>query len=561
MDQVPSAHMNTKSVLAALAVPIFLALPGCTTYGPVEGQELARSHVVSVGVDGNLYEIPQEGLQIDSKSGDLRVRGCNDIHDEDCQLSEQRRVEDSYFRQVLWGIRRYFENADWDSSECQKYRRSQIREGKLPEDFRVNPETRQIVVYVHGGLNTRAGSLKQAISRTRKIKCEGIYPIFVQWRSSASSTLYDSYTRIRDGEIRTPWSAITAPLYFVNSVVSSLGNAPVAWTKEISNAASSVALPGLIDFDVGEYRPLRKASLRDDLGSVQGDLNVKILNPDAKADIGKAILWWSTALIKPFTTPFVYTIGKSAWDQMQRRVDTQIIRQDAFLDGKSTFEATSSLMGPNVVSWEGLPADCAAAPDPERPSQAGATLKFLCRFQSWMFEQAEKDQYQVTLVGHSMGAMIVNRALEYLPDFPVNNLVYMGSADTLASFLSRTVGFVRHKKQVHDITVNVYNLHLHPESEDRESTAFGIGPSGSLLVWIDGMFEQPDYILHRTAGRWTNMWQMIELLKNISEEDGTSDQFHFKIFDACPKRREECTSPQRHGDLDERTFWRESYWY
>ena len=126
----------------------------------------------------------------------------------------------------------------------------------------------------------------------------------------------------------------------------------------------------------------------------------------------------------------------------------------------------------------------------------------------------------------------------------------MASADTLENLLYTTSSYA----QLSGESFNLYSLHLHPENEDRETRLFGVAPSGSLLVWIDNAFGDPDYTLQRTAGRWSNMRQALPLVK-----DATAGKIRFTVFGRSKDKR---AQPQNHGDFDEYgfRFWDESFW-
>jgi len=169
-------------------------------------------------------------------------------------------------------------------------------------------------------------------------------------------------------------------------------------------------------------------------------------------------------------------------------------------------------------------------------------------------------KFELTLMGHSMGGIIINRALRDLPDdlTEVDNLVYMASADNLQNYLDATLPLINKKNKL-----MVYNLHLHPENEDREISSGGLTPSGSLLAWIDHTYDTPEYILQRTSGRWSNIRLVLDLIRDETKPNEIKTNkkpllknYRFTVFG----RGEAKNGPQTHGSFDDFNFWEKSYW-
>ncbi len=68
---------------------------------------------------------------------------------------------------------------------------------------------------------------------------------------------------------------------------------------------------------------------------------------------------------------------------------------------------------------------------------------FFKRLNTYLHEiNTDNVQPELTVMGHSMGGIIINRALRDLPQLPADNIVYMASADTLQNYLDATVPLV-----------------------------------------------------------------------------------------------------------------------
>lgn len=380
------------------------------------------------------------------------------------------------------------------------------------------PIPKNILIYVHGGLNSEKAAIKRAVDATKKmipdqkkLACADTYPIFINWRSGPFTTLGDHYFRIRDGEVHENSAPYTSPIYMVGDLAKTIGNTPMAWYHE-----------GYQTIRTSLRYKEDEENFADDQENYKGFLKVTADDKGIWKNIGRITKWWVTAPIKIITTPFVFTFGTPAWDNMKRRTHTMFTAQN---DAKK-----------NSVRME------------------GATRNFLELLTKRVKDMRDNDKhpkFELTLMGHSMGGIIINRALRDLPDnlTEVDNIVYMASADNLQNYLDATLPLVKKKN-----SIQIYNLHLHPENENREVSSGGLAPSGSLLVWIDHTYDTPEYILQRTSGRWSNIRQVLGLIR--PKEDNLLGKYRFTVFGRGPEEE----SPQEHGSFDDFNFWEKSYW-
>ena len=108
---------------------------------------------------------------------------------------------------------------------------------------------------------------------------------------------------------------------------------------------------------------------------------------------------------------------------------------------------------------------------------------------------------KLTIIGHSMGAIVVNQLVQAFPDLNYESIVYLSGAATVRDTKAALEPVLRQ----HGGRTTFYNLMLHPLNEALETHFAGSIPSGSLLVWVDEMLEHPDTRLDRTVGQWSNM--------------------------------------------------------
>jgi len=104
---------------------------------------------------------------------------------------------------------------------------------------------------------------------------------------------------------------------------------------------------------------------------------------------------------------------------------------------------------------------------------------------------------------------------------------------------------------------------LHPLADVRETNFAGLFPSGSLLEWIDDMFENPKTMADRTFSKWRN----VALTKDLFPPD-LQEQMVFKIFGFrdgvgrfnAPNFRPPDPTKHSHFNETNRFFWRPQFW-
>ena len=193
-------------------------------------------------------------------------------------------------------------------------------------------------------------------------------------------------------------------------------------------------------------------------------------------------------------------------------------------------------------------------------------------------------EYEITLVGHSMGTIILNEVIRRYGNLPFRNIVYMGAACTIKDFEDSVIPYLQ---QHRTNGVNFYNLCLHPLAERHETNGRDLIPRGSLLEWIDNFLSSPQTVPDHTLGKFENFVRAAHLIP--SEVRG---QVHVKafgvagsLFDGSPYGTKESTNlfdrtnqmprlvsednflifpvitnPQKHGDFSLQPYWEEAFW-
>jgi hypothetical protein len=405
----------------------------------------------------------------------------------------------------------------------------------------------QVLFFVHGGMNTRTNTLKRAERLHQRIKDAGVYPVFLNWNSSFPSSWWDHLAKVRKG-LWKPGTAVLAPYFFASDQLRSVPEAPMAWAAEIRHGLTRL---GPTNPSVVAY-----SSLVASTGGV--DLN-SILQADAKSLIDDRSGWerHRAKLTLPVTVPFkivaapfiVQPWGSGAWDIMQRRTTMLFRTEDAFRttpdDGDTVDSGAAFAHFLDRFQYDFLPRACGRE---AAPSKAPNGLLSLNTRMTQPPPPGCPDRMQVTMVGHSMGAIIVNQALRRAPLLDVANVVHMASAASVDDYRNTVLPYLR----AHP-TTEMYHLILHPMAEVKERGVLDLSPRGSLLVWIDNYFSNPITPSNRTAGRFYNLAQELRFT-----DTDVRERVHLKVFRVGQSMR--CWNPQRHGDFGNFPYWDPKFW-
>jgi pimeloyl-ACP methyl ester carboxylesterase len=391
----------------------------------------------------------------------------------------------------------------------------------------------RVLVFIHGGLNTIRQGLARIAYRTEAMLKDCYHPVFINWRSGLVSSYGES---LKKWSPESSWSGSywNAFLKLPADTVTMLAEAPQNWGEEAAHSFSSgrrtVAQMGLNDSEL--------------VGSTYEGMVRLPENTKQRGVSFRALRWWFTAPLKALSTPVVAKLGARSWDEMRNR---------ALSLTHTPAHATDGVPTPGFGS---VPAVC------DRLESSGADCRprgFTTIFFKALYDRlrASDQSFTMSLVGHSMGSIVVNDLLKALPETQLENLVHMASADTVERVRTiQTTYLQRHK------TAKAYNLYLHPDNESRETRALGLAPSGSLLVWIDNMFSNPAVVSERTAGRWDNSARSL-----FQYPKSVATRVHHRVFTAKPANPDTVSedpvacSPVDHGGFSSCPFWRKEFWF
>jgi len=228
---------------------------------------------------------------------------------------------------------------------------------------------------------------------------------------------------------------------------------------------------------------------------------------DRSPGLGKENLYYYASL--PFrvaSTPFVDSIGSSAWENMVRRTRTGVhrprefeiniepsIREQIKADIKRFPRGTGGF-----AKFFHMIEMCYGQANGSKPIHADPKSTD-CFVNPKIFSNVE-----LTVIGHSMGTIVINELLPLFRELPVKDIVYMASAASVRDSKRSLAPLLSHEDNSKH-SQKFYNLMLHPMNDAQELAVKGMAPSGSLLAWIDEMYENPRTMLDRKFGKWRNV--------------------------------------------------------
>jgi pimeloyl-ACP methyl ester carboxylesterase len=379
--------------------------------------------------------------------------------------------------------------------------------GKLVEKIVSNLKTensQELLIYIHGGLVTRQAGIESAVELTQAILGENnnIYPVSFVWRSGGWESYRDQLFNVRNGIVNKRLAIATSPFKLGSDLGRGIMDTPYAGGLEahrlflsLQNKLNYCAEMNDGDKEIVICPEPHDFSALDKVGDVLGTARYFLMTP-----------------VRVGTAPFINGLGRSGYENMVRRT------REAFL--RDT----------NLTS--------------EIDSHKGAVYLF---FEALQDRIDAKPNVTITLIGHSMGTMLVNEIIRQFPDLPYKHVVFMGAAVSIRDFQNVVVPHLSNQQ-----TFKFYNLSLLPVAETREMNDFlNAIPSGSLLEWIDDMLSSPPTLADRTLGKWVNIR---DVMPSFSEE--SRKNMTMRVFGTRKGQ------PQAHGQFNDikRCFWRESFW-
>lgn len=416
-----------------------------------------------------------------------------------------------------------------DSAAYQRYLRTIVEAVK--KSGRHN-----IILRVHGGLNTLNSNLDATARMTDRIladpRADG-YPIFINWESGLVSSYGEHLFRITQGQrYDTFLRSAVFEVYLVADFGRAIARAPFVWGQQFLNFVRSDTTRC-----IPRNTPSGETAIQETSLKVQQQQALPVSKTNAN-DItiskgsycrskGESTAYWLKGILltplKMVGTVVVDAAGTPAWDNMHRRTRTMFRNPNEF---KERSGQTSYAPPTGAVSLLLDALDSLARDDPN---------------------------LKITLIGHSMGAIVANEIVRTHPSLPIRTIVFMAAATSVRESEVSVVPYLL----AHDST-QFYDLTLHPLADRREQTYWGVGPNGSLLEWIDAYLANPETDLDRMFGKYTNAVMSAHIFQPKIRARLHIKAFGYKDPNNCGHEME----PYHHGGFNDESvpFWLEAFW-
>ena len=427
------------------------------------------------------------------------------------------------------------------------------------ERRRVDPrQKRRILIFIHGGLNTPVGTVGRAVELHEKIRDAGYYPLFVNWESSLVTSYLDHLWNVRQGRDRSPWGAVLAPYYLVSDLLWGIIRLPHVAFFQLDN---------IWDQQVGQvYRalPLDRVPGKDFVDSMIATMRDKLIVSVAPHEVSRRLVrrYRERRHFRTGEHPGAIAISEGAdrrvrsdkiwpWVTYTLTIPTKLV--SAIGVSVSGASAWKNMMRGVRLLFHAEEDFTSPTPDIE-PS--GGMAIFLRELRKRYEENPE--EWDITLIGHSMGTIVLNELIRQASDLRYDNIVYMAAACTIRDYEDTLFPYLRSEAGEN---TEVFHLTLHEQAESGEECIeiLGVDPviRGSLLVWIDRLLAEPQTPLDYTLGQYNNLMTAVH-----NTPDDVRGRLHIKAFDVGPHLNEDgvVRHPQKHGEFTDAEFWKPSFW-
>lgn len=443
-----------------------------------------------------------------------------------------------------------------------------------------NSENVKLLIYIHGGLNKVTTSLASNVQLKSDItddKEHWYYPKFLVWPSDGFTNYFEHALNVTGGRYSenvlrgtfggaatlvgdTLQSVVTIPrswyvqgvnvkdhFWGINNARYRDSNNPLlspvrvshAWAQARSNYCKAVnATDAKLDEEVDTINcPTSKSGNQN-----QANINWSSHKRDSINPFRNPGLIWDrfSALSRLTVGSLTHSeIGAASWRNMKRR---------AFNVSSPTLQFDSRIQNRH---------DCNSD---EHRCVSG--MQYFDELLTQINNSKDPQRFEITLIGHSMGAFILNSLINTHLDSLVENqilknVVYMAAASTIeetALTIRNLFNAYDNREIEFEQWPQVSNLMLNRVAEVSEMMFAGLVPSGSLLVWVDEIYQRPSHPAGRTIGAEVNIYSA---LPYIQQQLGPyyTNKITFKSFD-----RTRGSKPALHGEFNDGKFWHPSFW-
>ena len=399
---------------------------------------------------------------------------------------------------------------------------------------------KKLIIFIHGGLNTPEDSLsKSKIIIENMRNKEDFYPLFVSWDSGLLSTYWDHLWKIRAGRVEYIVGPLTSPLQLVADLGMGIARTPFVFARQI-NAGIEIGTfyDGVLERNEKKIAAeIRKSDPEKSVDIPKETVAEKDKRGKIKKYFLKPLSFLVTLPTKILAAPFIDSGGKGSWDIMMRRTDTLFRKENEFDVRERSSQDINDMINCNDQNQKSA-GNCNVNASP-----SGALARFFTALHNR--EMAKKDKnsrIEITIIGHSMGAIVANKIIQEYPELHYKKIVFLGGAASIRETNDSVFSYM-----MKDNGTEFFNVSLHPYAENGEiNPVLDLPPRGSLLEWLDDFYTNPQSLVDRRIGKYYNIIQAIQTIPVPIRK-----RVHLKYFDVAYGSKK---CPQKHGDFDEPQF-------
>jgi hypothetical protein len=429
----------------------------------------------------------------------------------------------------------------------------------------------EIIIYIHGGLNNIDGAIAKCAALTDMFneQHEPAYFIGICWNSNLMPTYGQHLFGVRDGLHQPPKAIATSPAMLIADVGGAAARFPMNLASFLLRDAYTVNPKGFTRRKLADrrYEQIRNSTKDPKLkGLTVGD---------AKDERSRALLvgsdfgrWVITYPVKVPATLLLDVFGVQPWKNMLRRTRTMFERESEFIPMLKFEDAV------DLNKYLGYPPDN-AVPFLDKlnyTGRKGAMWHFGNYLTIGRASWAPKEP-KITMIGHSMGAIVACELLQRFHALPVDNVVFEAAACSVSNFKTNVIPFLEEqnlrtqiatlegKDPADVVKTHVYNLCLHDDAEMAEKNPgeLDLSQRGSLLTWIDTLYQSPESENDRTFGRWVNAILATDnfpsdildriTIKEFGRDRLKKDHLNVPVYTVEDDGRPKIAEPTKHGEM------------
>jgi pimeloyl-ACP methyl ester carboxylesterase len=431
---------------------------------------------------------------------------------------------------------------------------------------------KEIVIYIHGGLNNIDGAIAKSAVLTDMFDEQHTsqYFIGICWNSNLMPTYGQHLFGVREGLHQGPKAIATSPAMLIADVGGAAARLPMNLASFLWQDAYTVNPRGFTRRKLADrrYKQIRKSAKNTKLERlIVGDASdQRSLALRVGSDFGR---WVVTYPVKVPSTLLLDLLGVQSWKNMLRRTRTMFERESEFIP-MLEFEDAERLN-----TYLGYPPGN-AVPFLDKlnyTGRKGAMWHFGKYLVDGMDAPALGERSTITIIGHSMGAIVACELLQRFHALPVDNVVFEAAACSVSNFKTNVIPFLEEQNlraqmatlegndPANVVKTHVYNVCLHDDAENSEKNPgeLDLSQRGSLLTWIDTLYQSPESENDRTFGRWVNAILATDdfpsdILDRITIKEFGRDRLRERhpsvpVYTVEDNGRPKIAEPTKHGEM------------